>query len=150
MNTIFKLHILPLLLIVCAWGCKKDESKIIYQGGTPPALTMQTGAELSYADTGKVALSLMWTNPNYMFNTGANSLDVTYNIEIDTAADFSNPLKKIITVSKDLSYDFLVQDLNDIMLNQLLLQPGPHTAGAAYLANTCSIEPDQQLCQVSI
>ena len=118
----FKLQVLTVMLLLFAAGCKKQESQVVYQGGTAPALTAQTGADISYANAALTALTLSWTNPNYIFNTGVSSLDVTYNIEIDTAADFSNPSKKVIAVSKDLSYSFLASDLNDIMLNQLQLQ----------------------------
>ncbi|TKK71969.1 hypothetical protein FC093_02865 [Ilyomonas limi] len=127
MKTMYQLSFIAMVLLFAA-GCKKDEHQVIYKGGTAPVLTVQQGTDVSYVNASKTALTLSWTNPGYQFNTGISSLDVTYNIEIDTAADFSNPNKKVITVSKDLSYSFIVSDLNDIMLNQLLLQAGmPHT-----------------------
>lgn len=128
MKTIYQLPLLAILLLLFAAGCTKDEKRIIYQGGTAPTLKVQQDAEIAYANASQTALTLTWTNPNYTFNTGTSSLDVSYNIEIDTAADFSNPNKKVITVSKDLSYSFTVSDLNDVMLNQLVLKPSvPHT-----------------------
>lgn len=117
------------LTALCLWGCKKDETKLYFTGGTPPVLTSSAGADVSYANADQVALTLNWTNPNYTFTTGVSSLDVSYNIEIDTVgSDFSNPAKKVITVNKDLSFSFLASELNDIMLNQLSLQVSvPHT-----------------------
>ena len=136
MKTMFKLQVLTILLLAFAVGCKKQESQVVYQGGTPPVLTAQTGDSVSYANAALPALTLAWTNPNYTFNTGVSSLDVTYNVEIDTAADFSNPSKKVIAVSKDLSYSFLSSDLNDIMLNQLQLQVSvPHTLQMRIVSN---------------
>lgn len=121
MKTIYKLSIAVLLMLAWATACKKDDQQIIYQGGTAPVLSVSAGAQVNYADTGQTAVTLAWTNPNYQFNTGVSSLDVSYNLQIDTASDFSSANKKVITVSKDLSYSILVQDLNDIMLNQLTL-----------------------------
>ncbi len=123
MKTTNKFHLLTLVLVLFAWSCKKDEKRVIFQGGTAPVLTYEQGADVSFLNADKEALVLSWTNPDYAFNTGLSSLDVSYNIEIDTAADFSNPAKKVIVVSKDLSYHFMVSDLNDIMLNQLQLKP---------------------------
>ena len=128
MKTMFKIQFLAILFLAAVVGCKKQDNQIIYQGGTAPTLRVQPEADVSYVNASLNAATLSWTNPDYKFNTGISSLDVTYNIEIDTAADFSNPSKKEIAVSKDLSYTFLVSDLNDIMLNQRQLQPAmPHT-----------------------
>jgi len=112
----------PLIVALLIWGCDKEETKIYYQGGTPPNLTATPGSDFNYANADETALILSWTNPEYMFTTGVNSHDVSYRIEIDTTSDFSNPSKKVISVSKDLTYTFRVSDLNDIMLNDLNLQ----------------------------
>ena len=91
-------------------------------------VTAQAGADVSYDNADETALSLTWTNPNYMLNTGVSSLDVSYNIIIDTADAFSSAQQATITVSKELSYSFSVSSLNDIMLNTLQLKAGvPHT-----------------------
>jgi hypothetical protein len=124
MKTMYQLPLIAILLLLFAVSCKKDEKQVIYQGGTAPKLTVQQGAEVAYVNASQTALTLTWTNPSYVFNTGVSSLDVNYNLEIDTAADFSSPSKKVIVVSKDLSYSISVSDLNDILLNQLVLQPG--------------------------
>lgn len=125
MKTTFKLSALMLLVSVLFNACKKDETKLYYNGGTVPKLTAVVSADtVSYINADKIVLSLNWTNPNYDFTTGVSSLDVTYNIEIDTAgSNFTNPNKKVISVSKDLSYSFTAIALNDIMQNQLNLAP---------------------------
>jgi len=124
MKTFLKTYAFILLASVFFSSCKKDETKLYYTGGTAPELTLTPGAKIEYANADSVALTLNWTNPDYTFTTGVSSLDVSYNIEIDTDAAFNNPSKKIITVSKDLSYSFLASELNDIMLNQLNLDTG--------------------------
>ena len=110
-------------------GCEKDEAKVTIEGGTPPVLSSVEAAEVTYANADQQALTLNWTNPNYTFNTGVSSMDVNYNIEIDTVgANFTSPGKKVISVAKDLTYSINVSDMNDIMQNQLNLAPSvPHT-----------------------
>lgn len=129
MKTILRLNLVILLASLAFSGCKKDESKITIDGGTPPVLSSVEGAEVNYANADQLALTLNWTNPEYTFNTGVSSFDVKYNVEIDTlGANFTSPNKKVISVSKDLSYTFNSSDVNDIMQNQLNLQPAmPHT-----------------------
>lgn len=124
MKTILKLQLLVFLASFIFSGCEKDETKLYYNGGTPPALSANTGADtVSYANASETVLTLNWTNPDYDFTTGISSLDVTYNIEIDTVgANFTNPGKKVISISKDLSYSFTASALNDIMLNDMSLQ----------------------------
>jgi len=125
-----RLLILLSLFTLVLLSCKKDEHKIYFEGGTAPVLTSSvTGTiPLSFADQDKEALKLSWTNPNYQFTTGVSSQDVNYTIEIDTTgADFSNPKKQTIVISKDLSQSFTQSKFNDYLLNQLLLKPGmPH------------------------
>lgn len=138
MKAIFK--ICACLFAICLMNaCTKDENKVYFQGGTAPVLSAATGSDVSFANASLTALTLTWTNPDYKFNTGVSSLDVTYNIEIDTAADFSNPAKKVIAVSKNLSYSMTVSELNDIMLNQLQLKAKqPHNLVMRVLAGTAS------------
>ena len=116
------------LLVVLFASCKKDENKVFFEGGTSPKLTASvTSASLplSYANKDNEALKLTWTNPNFQFNTGISSQDVNYQIEIDTAgANFTNPNRQTVSVSKDLSISFTQGQFNDYLLNQLQLTPG--------------------------
>jgi len=124
MKTILRLQVIILLASLVFSGCKKDEAKIYYTGGTAPELNLTAGADVNYSNADMTALTLNWSNPDYTFTTGVSSMDVTYNIEIDTAgSSFTNPNKKVISISKDLSYSIKVSDLNDIMQNQLNLLP---------------------------
>src|SRR6202008_129101 len=95
-----------LLLAVTWWSCEKEENKIYYESGTPPALTANrtTTIPLSFATQADEAVLLTWTNPEYRFTTGISSQSVTYTLELDTVgANFTNPNRKIITISNELS-----------------------------------------------
>lgn len=116
------------LLVALFASCKKDENKVYFEGGTSPVLSASvTSASLplSYLNKDKEAVKLSWTNPNYQFNTGISSQDVNYQIEIDTTgANFTNPNRQTVSVSKDLSILFTQGQFNDYLLNQLQLKPG--------------------------
>lgn len=110
-------------------SCEKDENKDYYEGGTNPVLSASsTTLPLSFANKDNQAIQFNWTNPNYKFTTGISSQDVNYLLEIDTTgANFTNPNKKTIAISKDLSRSFTQGEFNDYLLNQLVLVPGiPH------------------------
>ena len=107
------------------WSCEKDENIIYFEGATNPVLNTTVSSAslpLSYVNRDQPGLTLTWTNPNYKFTTGISSQDVTYNIEIDTTgANFTNPKRQTVTVSKDLTKSFTQGQFNDYLLNQLLL-----------------------------
>jgi hypothetical protein len=112
-------------------GCKKEENRVIFEGGTPPVLSASRAAgsiPLSFLNQDAEAIRISWTNPDYRFNTGVSSQNVNYQIEIDTAgANFTNPARKTISVSNDLSRSFTQGELNDYLVNQLALKTGvPH------------------------
>jgi hypothetical protein len=115
---------LSLFLLIILSSCKKEENKIYYEGGTSPALSAsRTGTiPLSFSTKDQVAIKLSWTNPDYRFTTGISSQTVNYRVEIDTTgANFTNPKKKVISVSSDLSLAITDADFNDYLLNQLRL-----------------------------
>jgi hypothetical protein len=125
MKHIFR-SILFLLVAVSFFSCEKDENQVKFEGGTAPVLTASsTAIPLSFINRNLPAITFNWTNPDYKFNTGLSSQDVTYTLEIDTTgANFSSPLRQTITVAKDLSKSFTQGELNGYLLNQLLLVPG--------------------------
>lgn len=124
------LTIISFLLLVFSWACKKEENKIFFEEGTPPVLSAsKTGnIPLSFANKDLEAVKLSWTNPDYRFTTGPSSQGVTYQVEIDTTgANFTNPQRKILSISNDLSLTLSQHELNDYLLNQLQLTPAtPH------------------------
>jgi hypothetical protein len=122
MKNILKIF-LVVFIITGLWSCKKDEKKVIFEGGTAPVLTSSISDQvpLSFAAQGDRALKIDWTNPDYKFNTGVNSLDVNYNIQIDKTDKFNSDALKTISVGTDLSKTFTQGEFNDILLNQLQL-----------------------------
>lgn len=101
-----------LTIMVFTLSCQKQETVAYYTGGTAPVLTGVSNSggtvlNLRAPDSATVALTLNWTNPNYMFNYGVSSLDVSYLVEIDTlGSNFTNPSRLQLSVSKDLSLAF--------------------------------------------
>jgi starch-binding outer membrane protein SusE/F len=128
MKNVIKLLLSAFLFTSCLIACKKDENKVYFEGGTNPVLSSSvTGPDLplTYVNRDKEAVKFTWTNPDYKFNTGISSQDVNYQIEIDTVgANFTNPNKQTISVSKDLSRSIGVSEINGYLLNQLQLQNG--------------------------
>ena len=129
MKNIFRLVVFSSLAFYLG-SCKKAETKDFFEGGAAPALSAsKTGTiPLSFATQAQEAVKLSWTNPEYKFTTGISSHDVSYLLEIDTAgANFTNPNRKSISLSGDLSLSISQSQLNDYLLNQLVLIAGaPH------------------------
>jgi hypothetical protein len=146
MKNIFKYLFLSSLLAAAVASCKKDEARNYFEGGTNPVLSSSVSNTISLAYTTKdqEAVKLSWTNPNYKFTTGIGSQDVSYLVEIDTAgANFTNPGKQTVAISKDLSISFTQGQFNDYLLNQLQLKSGmPHNLEIrvkSYMANNAAM-----------
>ncbi len=126
MKKILFLLLSAFMLVTVLWSCKKDEQQVVFQNGTAPVLSSTTAAviPLSFSGADNEAINLTWTNPNYQLNTGLSSYDVSYQIEVDTTgANFTNPNKKVIAISKDLNLVMTQIVFNDLLLNQLQLAP---------------------------
>jgi hypothetical protein len=126
-----KLYLQSLMALVTASlllaGCKKDEYKIYYEGGTPPVLTASrsTTIPMSFATAGAEAIRLNWTNPNYRFTTGSSSQNVSYQLQVDTVGgNFASRNRATIAVTNDLSRTFTQDALNDVLLNTMELRGG--------------------------
>jgi starch-binding outer membrane protein SusE/F len=129
MHTIFKSLIASFLVAAVISSCKKEETKIYFEGGTAPVLSGSTTAvRLEAGEEANVAIKISWSNPDYKFTTGGSSHDVNYLLEIDTAntaTPFTSSRKQSISVSRELSYTFTVGALNAILGNTMLLQLNP-------------------------
>jgi hypothetical protein len=127
MKQLSKLLVLSMVMATAFWSCEKDENQIFLEEGTAPVLTssVATTIPLAFATKDNESIKLSWTNPNYTFTTGVSSQDVAYEIQIDTTgANFTNPKKKSLSISKELSYSFTQTELNDYLLNAMELKPG--------------------------
>ena len=128
MHTIFKSLIASFLVAAVISSCKKQETKIYFEGGTAPVLSGSTAAvRLEAGEEANVAIKFSWSNPDYKFTTGNSSHDVSYLLEFDTAGStpFASSKKQSISVSRELSYTFTVGALNAILGNTMLLQLNP-------------------------
>lgn len=118
MKKIFqKLFIVPLLAASFA-SCKKDENKVVFEGGTEPVLTASTTGPLvlEIANKDRDAVTFNWTNPDYTFNTGISSQNVLYTLQIAVAGtNFANPQEK--TIASDLNATLKVSELNAFLLS---------------------------------
>jgi len=129
MKSILKLLFGSLFLAVAFSSCEKDENKIYYEGGTAPALTASSTAAqvLLIANKANTALTLNWTNPNYMFTTGVSSQDVTYTLQFDTVgANFTSPKKYEKAIAKDLNITMTVGELNTALLAMDMVENMAH------------------------
>jgi starch-binding outer membrane protein SusE/F len=129
MKKSIKYFLTTLILITTLVACKKDENKVVFEGGDKPLLSVSSTAPLvlNIANGANQALVFSWTNPNYKFNTGSSSQDVYYTLQIDTAgSNFTNPKIGERSVSKDLSTSITVKELNTLMLAMGLLENLPH------------------------
>lgn len=129
MKSILKLISLSLVLATCLWSCTKDENREYITGGTNPVLKVNstTALVLNVINKDNLALSFSWTNPNYMFNTGVSSQDVSYALQFDTTgANFTNPKMQTKSISNDLATTLTVKELNGYLLSMGLLEDMPH------------------------
>ncbi len=117
-NKFLKLFGLVLFLAVLA-GCKKVENRVYFENGTAPVLTAE-GADvivLNKDNADKDVMSFAWTNPNYSFNTGISSQNVTYLLEFDTTgSNFTNPKLQQFSVSNDLQATLTQGQINTYLL----------------------------------
>ncbi|MFN8244071.1 MAG: SusE domain-containing protein [Ferruginibacter sp.] len=126
MKNILKLLFSTIFAAGILTSCKKDENKVFFEGGTPPVLTASSTAPLVLLSANKdqPAVTFTWTNPNYQFNTGISSQDVTYILQMDTTgANFTSSKLQEKSFSKDLSSTLTVKDVN-FYLTKMELQAG--------------------------
>lgn len=130
MKNIFKYILSASTLVLVFASCKKDEKRVVFEGGTAPVLSATSTGPfvLLQPDKDKPAVTFKWTNPNYQFNTGVSSQDVTYTLQIDTAgSNFTlNPNKQEVAIANDLNVSYTEKDLNGFLTKMAL------TAGVTY------------------
>jgi hypothetical protein len=128
MKSIFRITLIFLVTGIIS-SCQRKIESIFYEGGTDPVLSANKASiSIALATSANEAVKFSWTNPDYQFTTGLSSQDVSYLLEIDTTgANFTNPNRKQISISRELTLSITQGDLNDYLLNQLGLVAGqPH------------------------
>ncbi|MEO6253148.1 MAG: SusE domain-containing protein [Ferruginibacter sp.] len=129
MKNILKLILGTVFTAAIVLSCKKDENKVYFQGGTSPVLTVSSTANLFLDSTIKntIALTFNWTNPNYQFNTGISSQNVTYILQVDTTgSNFTNPNIQETSIANNLSAAFTVKEINTFLNKLLMARDVPH------------------------
>lgn len=129
MKNIFKLLSGALVISAVLYSCEKDENRVVFEGGTPPVLTASVAGPLVLDKDQKddEAVKFTWTNPEYQFNTGVSSQDVTYTLQFDLqGADFKSPNMQERAIAKDLEVTLTVGELNGFLSRMEL------DAGTAY------------------
>jgi starch-binding outer membrane protein SusE/F len=118
MKNVIKLLFGTIFTAAIFLSCKKDENKVYYEGGTPPVLAASSTAPmvLLIANKDNPAITFNWSNPNYHFNTGVSSQNVTYILQVDTTgANFTNPKIQERSISNDLSVSLTVKEVNTFL-----------------------------------
>jgi hypothetical protein len=101
--------------------------------------SVSTNIPLAYANASQQAVSFSWSNPGYQFASGISSQDVSYLFEIDTlGANFTNPNRVSLNISKDLGVAMTQSDLNSYLLNQMVLAPSVQHTIQARITSTIS------------
>lgn len=102
-------------------SCEKTENKVYFEGGTPPNLTASTTTvRLEAGQENNQAIRFNWTNPEYRFNTGINSQNVSYTLEMDTVGgNFNSGAKVSLVIANELSVAYSVGDFNKILTTGL-------------------------------
>ncbi len=105
------------LVVVALFACEKEENKVVLESASSPVLTATplSNNVLNIAAKDLPALTFSWTNPNYTFNTGPSSQDVTYTLQVDTTgANFSSDKLKEVAYTNDLSISLTVGQFNNL------------------------------------
>jgi hypothetical protein len=113
----FSILFLTALTGLVITGCKKDETKVIYQGGKAPVITssVTNSLVLLAPDSLKDAITLSWSDPEYSLSTGRTTLDITYVVEIDSSGkDFSKG--QTISLVDIFQKKFTVKEFNQLLI----------------------------------
>ncbi len=126
MKNLIKILFGTFFTAVIILSCKKDENQVFFQGGTNPVFSASSTAAMVLLKVNKdnPAITFNWTNPNYQFNTGNSSQNVTYILQVDTTgSNFTNPKLQERSISNDLNVSLTVKELNTF-LTKVELQSG--------------------------
>lgn len=104
------------LVMVLFSACESELLKTTIDEGTAPQLDASSSdIVLLEADSGNVALTLNWTDPEYLDDTSNGNIIGAFVLDIDTTADFSEP--KTMSYVNNFSKSFSVYELNKILLD---------------------------------
>ncbi len=124
------LHIFSITAILVLFSsCESDLLKTTIGEGTAPLLNNSaTDIVLLKEDSANVALTLNWTNPEYLGDTEQGDLVGKYIISIDKNESFPDP--KMITLVNAFEKSFTVFEFNKILAN---LECEPDVVNTIYI-----------------
>lgn len=126
MNKIILNTLLFAVLALAIASCKKDENRIVLEGGTAPVLTASSTAALTLLKDkmSSQAITFFWTNPDYKFNTGVSSQNVAYVLQVDMpGGNFASSKLQEMVIQSSLSAPLTVKQFNGF-LSQMELEAG--------------------------
>jgi starch-binding outer membrane protein SusE/F len=133
MKNLLKISALFSLTALLFISCKKEENQVILTGtGTAPVLSvvspLSVPSVLLKVNSDNSWNTLKWTNPNYSFNTGVSSQNVTYTIQFDTVgSNFKSLRLGEITIANNLQAMPTIGEVNKaINVTLRLKQEVPH------------------------
>lgn len=127
MKNLFKISAIISFVALILISCNKEENQVTLNGGTAPVLSavssLTVPTVLIKTNSTNTWNTLKWTNPNYIFNTGVSSQDVTYTIQFDTVgSNFKNPNIGEISIANNLQAMPTIGDINKALNVQLKLK----------------------------
>lgn len=115
--------------IVLFAACDKEGDQVKLTGNTSDVtLSVSSTADLTLtkAKENFSSLQFQWTNPGYRFTNGVNTQDITYTLQIDSAAgNFSNANPAGVQYNSALSASFSVRELNNALAGVGFKVDGP-------------------------
>lgn len=115
--------------IVLFAACDKEGDQVKLTGNTSDVtLSVSSTADLTLtkAKENFSSLQFQWTNPGYRFTNGVNTQDITYTLQIDSAAgNFSNANPAGVQYNSALSASFNVRELNNALAGVGFKVDGP-------------------------
>ncbi len=130
MKNIIKHLFIAVAMMASFASCKKDENRVQFEGGTNPVLTASRYTDpmvLLLNNLNAEVIKFDWTNPNYQFNTGLSSQNVTYTLQFDTVgANFSSPKLGEIAIANDLNVVLTSKQLNKVLVGLDFLELEPY------------------------
>ena len=99
-------------------SCKKDENQVKFLGNDRDVVLTSTASVatdyvFARVTNGNVFGTFAWNNPDYKFNTGLSSQDVSYTLQVKKSTQTT--WTDGASISKDLSKTFTVKDINDML-----------------------------------
>ncbi len=115
MKQFLKFMLFSSFIALVITSCKKDENKVIYEDGTAPVASSSISGSVVLLKPNKdnPLVQFTWTNPEYRMNTGVNSQDVYYAVQVQKAG--GTTWATGASTRADLFKNYTVGEMNDFL-----------------------------------